>query len=222
MVHLLHVVSVQQLHQQGVVVFLRVFRSREKIQSCLATVQRSVRTDEAWLSLGQVLYYFNKHTRSENRVLNKTYTLINRHFLEVQASTPPAEAFSACSPLPGVSFSFLPSPRTPPRPTFLLFAKRKLQEVVEVRHLNPSHRRKELASEVMMVLRIQVVGLEVVYSIRSLRAERAQLCERQQGRVVKRVCNRRLRQNPRLKQWLGGGVLEFVGLWKTFGGGDVA
>jgi hypothetical protein len=64
-VHLLHVVSVQQLHQQGVVVFLQVFRSKENIQSCLAMVQRSVRTDEAWLSSGQVLYHFDKHTIRE-------------------------------------------------------------------------------------------------------------------------------------------------------------
>jgi hypothetical protein len=130
--------------------------------------------------------------------LNRTYTLISRHFLEVQASTPPAEAFSACSPLPGVSFFFLPSPRTLPRPTFLLFVKRKLQEAVEAQHLNPSHHRKELASEVMMVLRI--VDLEVVCSIRLLRAAKAQRCGRQQGRVAELVCNRRLRQNPRLMQ----------------------
>jgi hypothetical protein len=91
--------------------------------------------------------------------------------------------------------------------------------VVEAQHLNPSRHRKELASEVMMVLRI--ANLKLVYSIRSLRTAKTQLCERQQGRVVKQVCNRRLRQNPQLKRWLGG-VLEFVGQWKTFGGGDVA
>jgi len=98
---------------------------------------------------------------------------ISRHLLEAQASTLPAEAFSACSPLPEVSFSFPPSPRTLPRLTCLLFVKHKLQEVVEAQHLNPSHHRKEFVSEVMMVL--HSVGLEAVYSIRSLRATKAQL-----------------------------------------------
>jgi hypothetical protein len=132
----------------------------------------------------------------ENRVLNETYTPISRRFLEVQASIPPVEAFLVCSPLPEVSFSFPPSPKTLPRPIFLLLAKHKLQEVVEAQHLNPSHHRKELASEVMMVLR--VVVSEAVYSIHSLRAMKAQLCGRQRGRVAEPVCNRRLRQNPRL------------------------
>jgi hypothetical protein len=69
--------------------------------------------------------------------------------------------------------------------------------VAEAQHLNLSRHRKELASEVMMVLRI--ADLKLVYSIRSLRTAKAQLCERQQGQVVKQVYNRRLRQNPRLK-----------------------
>jgi Mlc titration factor MtfA (ptsG expression regulator) len=66
-VHLLHVVSFQQLHQQGVVVFPQAFLSKETIQNYLATVQRSVRTVEAWLSSGQVLYHFDKHTIREPR-----------------------------------------------------------------------------------------------------------------------------------------------------------
>jgi hypothetical protein len=73
--------------------------------------------------------------------------LTSPHSLGVQASTPLAEVFSACSPLPGVSFSFPPSPRTLPHLTFLLLAKRKQQEAVEVQRLSPSrHHRKELAS----------------------------------------------------------------------------
>jgi hypothetical protein len=46
---------------------------------------------------------------------------------------------------------------------------------------------------------LHIVGLEVVYSICSLRAAKVRLCERQQGRVAKPVCNHHLAFIPTRK-----------------------